>query len=428
MRSLQLNEVAQKHGLRVYCNVCKSHLTLKDINDGTQKKDCSHPARAQRYKAIVCVRVSGKKKRRTCCFKTRNLSEAIDLAFKFKMYAKAKAKETHEPEMVKPSLLVECLAWFLEYKKNIGVKAHLKKDVSTNAFGAYKNNINKWKEATKNAGEDFKTLKVDKISDKNVSSTIKHLQRWGTSTQRKAIGFYNQFYRFLNENGYNIPSPFKDIEVADVPNKHARALTFDEFAAVKKAMENGNSSDKEKGKIRFFHWLPDALILNALTGRRREEFMIAKFSDIELIDGQLLGGFIKMIDYKYSRQNSHKVGFQNRITKAPIFPELYDFLMKMGYEKYKNTDRYIIAGDEKKQRDTMANNLTNGFAYYRKKAGLSSDVQLNGLRKKYITRMRNEYGDNANFFTGHKSSRIDMKHYYDDKELFDKVKSFVLWK
>jgi hypothetical protein len=76
----------------------------------------------------------------------------------------------------------------------------------------------------------------------------------------------------------------------------------------------------------------------------------------------------------------------------------------------------------------MANNLTNGFSFYRKKVGLTSDVQLNGLRKKYITRMRNEFGDNANFFTGHKSSRIDMKHYYDDSELFEKVKSFVLWK
>lgn len=428
MRSLQLNEVAQKLGIRVYCNKCKSHLTLKDINAGTQKKDCTHPVLSQRYKAIVCLRINGKKKRSSCCFKTRNLSEAIDLAFKFKMHAKAKAKETHELEMVKPVLLVECLGWFLDYKKNVGVKGHLKKELTANTFNAYKNHINKWKKATENAGEDFKTLKVDKISDKNVSATISHISKWSSSIQRKAIGFYNQFYSFLNENGYNIPSPFRNIEVADVPNKHARALTFDEFATVKKAMESGNSSDKEKGKIRFFHWLPDALTLNALTGRRREEFMIAKFSDIELIDGQLLGGFIKMIDYKYSRQNSHKVGFQNRITKAPIFPELYDFLMKMGYEKYKNTDRYIIAGDEKKQRDTMANNLTNGFAYYRKKAGLSSDVQLNGLRKKYITRMRNEFGDNANFFTGHKSSRIDMKHYYDDKELFDKVKSFVLWK
>lgn len=37
-------------------------------------------------------------------------------------------------------------------------------------------------------------------------------------------------------------------------------------------------------------------------------------------------------------------------------------------------------------------------------------------------RMRHEFGDDANFFSGHKSSRIDMKHYYDDSEIFEKVK------
>lgn len=41
--------------------------------------------------------------------------------------------------------------------------------------------------------------------------------------------------------------------------------------------------------------------------------------------------------------------------------------------------------------------------------------------------MRNEFGDNANFFTGHKSERVDKKHYYDDSEIFEKVKTLALW-
>lgn len=51
---------------------------------------------------------------------------------------------------------------------------------------------------------------------------------------------------------------------------------------------------------------------------------------------------------------------------------------------------------------------------------------LKGLRKKYVIRMRNEFGDNVNFFIGHKDSRVDKKHYYDDKELFEKVVGFKL--
>ena len=165
-----------------------------------------------------------------------------------------------------------------------------------------------------------------------------------------------------------------------------------------------------------------------LTGRRREEFMNAKFSDIKLINGELLGGHILMEDIKYNRQRDYQIAFVPKYTKAPIYLELYDFLMKMGYEKYKGTDRYIICGDEKKKRKTLAKDLTNAFAHFRNKLDLDKDIMLKGLRKTYITRMRNEFGDNANFFTGHKSSRIDSLHYYDDSEIFEKVKEFRLWR
>ena len=105
-----------------------------------------------------------------------------------------------------------------------------------------------------------------------------------------------------------------------------------------------------------------------------------------------------------------------------------EFLLSQGYNEHKYSERYIVAGDEVKQRNTLADNLTDSFGFYRDKVGLDDEVKLKGLRKKYITRMRNEFGDNANFFTGHKSSRIDMKHYYDDSEIFEKVKEFRLWK
>lgn len=426
MRSLLLNDMAYKLGIRIYCNKCKGTF---DPRKTSKVNKCAHPSSKQMYKSIVCKRRNGaEKKRMTCTHKTRNLSEAIEQGFLFKKHVKSLDEVKLEKPIEKSYLLTDCLVNFIDYKRNIGVSEKRKKSIQPNSFNAYQNHIKKWMLASEEAGENFLEMRVDQITERNVSYTISYLGKWSSSIQRKAIGFYNQFYSYLNESGYNLTSPFKGIEVAEVTIKDARGLTLHEFKTIKEAMINGSTDDKVNGKIRYFDWLPDALTFNALTGRRREEFMMAKFSDIVLVDGNLLGGYIKMIDFKYSRQNSHKVAFQNRITKAPIYPELYNFLVEMGYEKYKNTDRYIIAGDEKKQRDTMANNLTNGFSFYRKKAGLSSDVQLNGLRKKYITRMRNEFGDNANFFTGHKSSRIDMKHYYDDKELFEKVKSFVLWK
>jgi hypothetical protein len=427
MRSLQINEIAYKLGIRVYCNKCKGQFDPRKLKLGSAK--CSHPASAQKYKSIICARkVDNKRKRMAHVYDTRNLTEVIEQGFRFKQHVKSFIEETPIKTIEKSFLVTDCLVNFIDFKRNVGVLERHKKNIQQNSFNAYENHIKKWMVATENAGENFLEMRVDKITENNVSHIISLLAKWSSSTQRKAIGFYNQFYYFLNENGYSITSPFKGIEVAENMSNDARALTMNEFIAIQKAMSQGNSNDKEKGKNKYFDWLADALTFNALTGRRREEFMNAKFSDIVLIDDQLLGGYIRMIDFKYSRQNSHKVGFKDRYTKAPIYPELHDFLMKMEYEKYKGTDRYIIGGSEIKQRNTMANNLTNGFAFYRQKAGFKQDVQLNGLRKKYITRMRNEFGDNANFFSGHKSSRIDMKHYYDDKELFEKVKSFVLWK
>jgi len=84
-----------------------------------------------------------------------------------------------------------------------------------------------------------------------------------------------------------------------------------------------------RGRSIYFDWLVEALTFSALAGRRREEFVLAKFSNIHLIDGELLGGYIKMIDSKYTLQNKHKIGIKAKYTKAPIYLELYDFLMQV---------------------------------------------------------------------------------------------------
>jgi len=417
--------------VRVYCNSCWAWYDPRKEKGKVRKKKCSHPPGKQCYKSTIDEpMLNGERQRRSLTYETRNLKELIVKALEYKINVKelavAKAKEC-KPE--KPTLLIDCLAMYLDFKNDIGVEDHANRDLSQGTLTEFKNHITKWRDATVIAGENFAKLRVDNISKKNVAATIKYLGNWSNSTQTKVFGFYNQFYKYLNENGYNIKSPFKGIEVSNETKTEARAVTYKEFLDVVEVMSNGTSDDKLRGRRIYFDWLPEAMHFAALTGRRiKHEFMDAKFSDIELIDGELLGGFIWILDSKYSKQNKHKIGFQPRYTKAPVYQELYDFLMEMGYKDHKDSDRYIVAGDEKKQRDTLANNLTNAFGFYRNKIGMSKKVQLKGLRKKFVTRMRNEFGDNANFFTGHKSSRIDSLHYYDDRELFEKVKEFRLWK
>ena len=428
MRSLSLNTLARILGIRVYCKDCKAWFDPENEKSKDRKRSCSHPVERQCYKSTIVVPSSGgRRKRKSHIYKSRDINTVTTEGFKFKERVKKAPKKEVIKKESRPTLLVDCLLMFLDYKHGVGVQEHLKKTLSAHSHREFKANIAKWKEATELNGEDFTKIRVDGVSQKNVSATIKHLSNWGNSVQKKCFGFYNAFYRFLNENGYNIQSPFRGIEVTDAVESEARALTFEEFSKIKNAMQNGDTKDKVKDKKRHYDWLVETMDFAALTGRRREEFMIAKFSDIQLVNGQLLGSYIKMLDSKYSKQNKHKIGFKPRYTKAPIFPELRDFLMKRGFEEHKNSDRYIIAGNETKLRFTLANDLTNSFGFYRDKVCLEGEIMLKGLRKKYITRMRNEFGDNANFFTGHKESRIDKKHYYDDKELFEKVVGFRLW-
>lgn len=429
MRSLVLNDIAVSLGIRIYCNSCGTFYDPRVEHLKTRKNKCSHPPHNQKYKATIVEPANGgKRKRRSIIFETRNLSDVILKGLEFKNHVKIKAiEQSKKQKPAKPTLLIDCLAMYLDFKSDVGVADHLKRGLSKGALTEFKNHIVKWKEASDSIGDNFCKLEVDKISTKNVAALIKLLSNYSNSKQKKAFGFFNQFYSYLNDNGYSIQSPFKGIQVSDARTHEPRAVTYEEFNKILKEIRAGSTDDKVRGRTIHFTWLEEAMMFCALTGRRREEFMLAKFTDIHLVNGELLGGYIKMLDSKYSRQNKHKIGFKPKFTKAPIYPELKDFIIKMGYEKYKSTDRFIVAGDETKQRNTLANNLTNAFAYYRNQLNMDKRIQLKGLRKHFITRMRNEYGDNANFFTGHASSRIDKIHYYDDREIFMKVKSFQLW-
>jgi integrase len=429
MRSLKLNDIAVSLGVRIYCNGCGAWYDPKTESSKVRQNKCSHPPNKQRYKSTIVLPSNGaKRKRKSLVFNTRDLQEVILLGLEFKKNVKIRSIEkVVKKANSKPQLLLDCFAMFLDFKNDIGVEEHLKKNISRSAISEFKNHILKWKKASDSIGDNFCQLKVDNVSSKNVATLIKFLSTFSNSSQKKAFGFYNQFYRFLNENGYNVVSPFKGIQVSDGLINEPRAVTQEEFNKILQQFNTGSNEDKVRDRSVYFDWLAEALNLAALTGRRREEFMLAKFSDIHLVNGKLCGGYIKMIDSKYSRQNKHKIGATVRYTKSPIYSELCEFILQMGYEKYKDTDRFIVAGDETKQRNTLADNLTNAFAFYRNKLGISEKVQLKGLRKHYITRMRNEFGDNANFFTGHSDGRIDKKHYYDDRELFKNVKDFKLW-
>ena len=217
MRSLKLNDIAIKLGIRVYCNDCGAWFDPRTEHLKIRKRPCNHPPDRQRYKSTIIEPVNGsKRKRKSIIFDTRNLQEVVLLGVEYKNHVKTKAKEASKNKKPpKPKLLIESLAMFLEFKNGVGVRKHLQKHLSTSSLSSFKRQIIYWKEATDKMGEKFSGLIVNKISDDNIDSFIDYMKKYSPSVQRKTYGFFNEFYRYLNSNGYNIKSPFEGITVSN---------------------------------------------------------------------------------------------------------------------------------------------------------------------------------------------------------------------
>ena len=129
MRSLKLNDIAISIGIRVYCNACGSWFDPRTEHLKTRKIKCTHPPINQRYKStIIEPSNGGKRKRRSITHSSRSLQEVVLLGLEFKRHIKENTlKKTNDKKIVKPKLLIDCLAMYLDYKNDVGVADHLKK-------------------------------------------------------------------------------------------------------------------------------------------------------------------------------------------------------------------------------------------------------------------------------------------------------------
>ena len=71
----------------------------------------------------------------------------------------------------------------------------------------------------------------------------------------------------------------------------------------------------------------------------------------------------------------------------PIIPQLKELLIDMGMEKYKGSDRYMLAPEENISRDTVKLHLSRMFTFYYNKLGTGRQMQYKHLRKFYISHL-----------------------------------------
>jgi hypothetical protein len=147
--------------------------------------------------------------------------------------------------------------------------------------------------------------------------------------------------------------------------------------------------------------------------------MILKYSDI-VVNGEGKIEYVIGTDLKFERTHNYNRTKQPKKVLIPITRELEDLLNRLDYKKYLGCDRYLIANDENIKRKTIADQLSDSFTFYKKKAGISSEINLKHLRKTFLTKLHTKTGF-VESMGYQRSAKVTLGNYIDKAEVVKKV-------
>lgn len=173
-------------------------------------------------------------------------------------------------------------------------------------------------------------------------------------------------------------------------------------------------------------WMSDAVELGLDTGRRLGEVVQMKFNGIAVDDnGKPM--YIKVEDFKVNRQKGN-ARENTKYIYVPITKSLQELLLRIGYEKYKGSDKYILAPEEKMERETISSFVSHSFTHYYKQLETGRDLSYKCLRKTYISSLSASLGiDNARLITKHSGTQVMEEHYVDKKVIALTAKNFEVF-
>lgn len=414
MKSIPKN--SQVKGLYVYCNGCKrrSKTTLP-------KNHCTHPDDKVGFRAHF--HVPGERKPIVRVLKANNLQDAIIEKVQLEKQLKAnnyaipiKKAVTKKP----PIHLLPCIVEYVRYLDNIGVYEHQKKNLSAGFKNQQRRYLERFVDSLAEKKIPVRSIRLNDINGFHAEVFHNYLipKGFANRTYNRHMDTVSEFFNyFIKIRGYKLTNFFLPSSVKRKPVVAQKdAVSIKDFqrllSLINKENEVETLSTGEK-KYHYQEWLKDAFELALLTGGRRDEIILMKFSDIIEKDGKLI--CIRTEDYKYNKNNDLVKDYEKKYIESPIIYELGLVLQKLGYNKFKDTDRYIIAGDSKLKRDTLKEKMSKAFTHYYKQLGNEKNLQFRNLRKTYVTLINNFTNGNGEVITGHSGQGIIRKSYHDQK-------------
>jgi integrase len=314
----------------------------------------------------------------------------------------------------KPILLLPAVAMYIDYLNNIGVEPHKRKTRTKNLIQTYERYLSRYLKYLLDIGVSLKTLRVDQIKSDYVGKLYNHLDEINVtpSVFNHYFKTMKAFYNFLLENDYNVRNPFAKIRLKYLePNP--QIIPIKEFNAVLNLIKKESAYKEIAGerKQMYWPWLKDAFRLGLYTGRRREEIVSLKWSNVKADDNGV-PIFIESTDLKSDRIVNKDQTKKKKVVFIPVIGELKKLLYEMGYNENLGKDKYLIDSEESASRITIIDRMSKSFSYYYNLLGTGKNISFKHLRKTYMTYMQIFTG-NAISISGHSDQAVLDQHYID---------------
>ncbi|MCX6210814.1 MAG: hypothetical protein NTZ59_15250 [Bacteroidetes bacterium] len=306
---------------------------------------------------------------------------------------------------------------FSDWLEGVDVPIHERKKRTVKHIKQTIGYVLQFKEFLDSIGFDTNKNSVTKITKHIFGRYYEHidLNTNAPSTFNHKVKSVKAFFNFLVDvKSYSIEHPCRKVSLKyEQPNPVS--VSDSDFLKLLSVVNENDSiqivGKKKERKNRYRSWMADSFKLAAFTGMRSEEIVELKYSDIMFDEnGQL--DYLAGIDIKFERAHNWDNSKPKKIVPIPITPELEQLLIKLDYKNNIGVDKYLIVGDDKMNRKSVAKAMSHAFTFFKRKAGLSNKFSIKNLRKTFLTKLQKQTGlaGSAGY---QKSYDIIDKHYID---------------
>jgi integrase len=404
MKILTLPQHPHK-GLKIFCRTCR-----------IDNPKCNHYDR-QAYR--VRIHIPGNSDSiRTKFLEATNYNDAVIECVDFEKQLKANGYEktviTHS-ENSTDYTIGDAVVKYREYISGDTKYAHLKKNLSQ---GHIDESVRFCWMLVENVAlrKNIKRTRPTDIDINDVSNFYSWAEeKYAPKTFNKMFIAVRAFFEFLIEiENFDMKNPFRKYvpKVATPPT--IDTITEKEFNKILEAVDTCNPFVKLGGngetKNMYKPYLKDGFHLFLLTGGRREEVVDLKWSDIYTLDSGVKTFIVENRKVQRIKKNAKKY-----IKYFPINADLEDFLNYMGMEEMLGKDEYILFPERDLTTKTIMNDLSKGFSFYKKEAGITKEISLSNLRKTYISWHNQILGVDTGLVTNSADRNVLKNHYIDPK-------------